>query len=103
MKLKDCLTMFNISQIVSIGAGSSYVYIGEAGDTASIVKAFEKASTGRSDRIDIPILEREVVEMFERVYDGIAIVIEGTEMGRCWTRNDYILSKHLKQKMEEEA
>lgn len=75
------------NDIVAIGTegGSGWTYIGKAGNRNLINKVF-----GDVNGIPTDVMDRNIVKAFRKeVDDCVGIVLEGSEAGMIWTRDEF--------------
>ena len=85
---------------VSIGSGNGYFFIGKAGEFRERAGSYDArfrriardnfirqgGDPGKASEVPYtPVLEREVLDIYDRIIDpGKAVIIEGTETGGMW-------------------
>lgn len=88
MKLEMFLDVaMDDKDIVAIGTegGSCFIYFGEAGNRDLINKAFSDIN-----RIRTNVMHRDIVRAYRKeVDDCVAIILEGSEVGKIWTKEEF--------------
>lgn len=99
MKLKEALEKKK-GERVKVGAASSFMYCGYVGDDFQEVfdklswltleaRRYRRSFKYTQNKPFVPLLNREVKDMYPSIEGGTIIIIEGDEGGAYWTYDEY--------------
>lgn len=101
MKVSDFVSTIDEKEMIYVGSGSGYFFIGEAGaflrDLPAIDNAFQvsvkrkiKKNKKKPSEENIPIGDRKVKKYYRKLLNkGKGIIVEGSELGGFWTEKEF--------------